>query len=85
MMSEVILKSQNSELIESVHSITQSLYNYKQGSSSKLTRAYLNEIGYHKLPNCASFDIEPEIKREITKIVILLLDNLLKEVRSRKQ
>jgi hypothetical protein len=85
MMSEVILKSQNESLIESVHSITQSLYTFKQNvNSNKLTRSYLNEIGYHKLPNCSSFDIEPEIKREITKIVILLLDNLLKEVRSKK-
>jgi hypothetical protein len=85
LMAEVITKSQNPVLMESVHSIAQSLYRYKQSPSSvKLNRTYLNELGYHKLPSCATFDIEPETKREITKIVILLLDNLLFEVRTKK-
>jgi len=84
-MSEVITRSQNPDLMESVHSIAQSLYSYKQSTTNtKLSRAYLNELGYHKLPGCATFDIEPEIKREIIKIVMLLLDNLLLEVRAKK-
>jgi len=82
MMSEVVQKSQNLVVLGCVHSIMESMFSFKQ--SSKLTRTYLNEIGYHKLPECARFDIEPELKREVTKIVILLLDNLLKDVHDKK-
>jgi len=81
MMSEVLQRSQIPKLIESVHSIMESFYQYKQKNHSPpLTRLYLNEIGFHKLPECATFEIENEIRREITKLVILLVDNLVKEV-----
>jgi len=83
MMSEVLRsKSQKPEIIEHVQSIMKSFY--KQEGSKKLNRTYLNEIGFHKLPKCATFTIDPDVKREITKLVILLLENILKEVRESK-
>lgn len=83
MMAEILQKSQNPALIASVHSIMETSYRFKQTNTQRLARPYLNEIGYHKLPDCATFDkIEPSMKREITKLVILLLENILKEVKS---
>lgn len=85
-MSEVLLKTQIPELIEAVHSIMQSIYLYKEKINPKLSRTYLNEIGFSKLPECASFDSsEIEIKREITKLVIILLENILKEVQEKNK
>jgi len=85
MMSDVLQKSQNPELLEAVHSIMKSVYSYQQQTTKpRHNRMFLNEIGYHKLPDCAQFNIEPEAKREITKLVILLLENLLKEVQQVK-
>jgi hypothetical protein len=82
MMADVLQKSQNPDLLESVHAVMKTMFSYQHSAAgkNKLTRMFLNDIGYHKLPECATFNIEPEAKREITKLVIVLLENLLKDV-----
>lgn len=84
LIDEVIQKSQNPVLIQAVKDILSLVYIHKLKNSSKLSKDYLTEIGFPKLANCGSFEIDKEDKREISKVVILLLDNLLKEVRSKK-
>jgi len=77
---EVLKKSENQQLLQAVHSIMETYYKFKQEKpNSKLNRDYLQEIGFPKLPDCATFEIEPEMNREITKLVILLLENMLSE------
>jgi len=83
-MSDVLQKSQNLALIEAIHSILQSSFHYHQQQTPEiktLNRSFLNEIGFHRLPECASFVIDQEVKREVTKLVILLLENILKEMK----
>lgn len=85
MMTSVLEKGQNPAIIDSAHSIMQTHFTYKQQNPvPKLNRMFLSEIGYHKLPECAIFNAEADQKREITKLVILLLENIMKEIKSGK-
>jgi len=82
-MCDVLLKDQNPALVDCVNNIMESHYKLSKAAIPvrKITRAYLSEIGFHKLPECATFEIEPAVKQEVIKLIVLLLDNILKESR----
>lgn len=84
-MTELVSKSQSEVLIQILQEILSTVYAYKEANPhSTYTKAYLKEIGYPRLPEAISFDLDPEIQREVTKIVILLVDNLMKEIQEKK-
>jgi hypothetical protein len=83
MMTELLHKSQNAQLLEAVESVMQLVYSTEL-SQSKMSITYLNEIGFHKLPESGIFEKETEVKREIIKLTCLVLDNLLVEIRDKK-
>jgi hypothetical protein len=85
-MHEGVLKrSENPQLLQSVLSIMETFYQFKQSApNTKLNIDYLQEIGFQKLPDCATFEIDAGSKREITKLVVVLLENLLQEVQYKR-
>eukprot|EP01119_Soliformovum_irregulare_P019017 TRINITY_DN5943_c0_g1_i1.p1 TRINITY_DN5943_c0_g1~~TRINITY_DN5943_c0_g1_i1.p1 ORF type:complete len:2529 (-),score=855.67 TRINITY_DN5943_c0_g1_i1:42-7628(-) len=86
-MKETVLKvSEKASLLESAYKIMEALWHFKSLSTGNHKgTSYLNEIGYPKMSDCASWEIDPDMKREITKLVIVLLENLLAEVQNARR